>query len=147
MNRRDILTTITGGLIVTAGCLSSIDPNNETDDGVILKEFTIGNFSYTPRTVAVVLLYDNEPVLSQVYDIDAREGNVAGGRKIDIPHRQDPVKVEIRAAMDDQIEVEYPLDNTTNKCADAVVMIAEGGVLDILSEPFANGCSGSTPEA
>jgi hypothetical protein len=90
---------------------------------------SINNESATSRTVAVSVLYSEETVLSKEYKISPKKGNVVGGRVIDVPSVNEPGKVEIRAAMNDQIKVLHLEEQYEAACLQVQVWIESTGVL------------------
>jgi hypothetical protein len=122
MNRREMIGGLAGALVPFTGCLSSIG-GGSGEMGVILTNLSINNKTNTSQMVAVSVLYDGEWVFSQTYNIGPKKGNVAGGQVIDIPPANEPGKVEIHAAMNDQIKVRRLAERYEAACLQVQIWI------------------------
>ncbi|UPM41944.1 hypothetical protein [Halocatena salina] len=143
MDRRTMLGVVSGVVLPITGCLSTFESEAET--GVVLSELLVENASDTARTVTVVVLYDGTTVHSQEYDVGPKEGTVLGGTVIDIRPPEQPVDLEIRAAMGEQIRLFEPAEPDDTTCIKVHVWIERSGRLTFLSSSEEANCLDPTP--
>lgn len=92
-----------------------------------------------------MVLYDGTTVHSQEYDVGPKEGKVLGGTVIDISPPEQPVDIEIRAAMGEQIRLFERTETDEDACLVVSVWIEESGRLTFLSRTEGTDCLDDTP--
>lgn len=138
-----MLGVIPGAVLPITGCLSGLGLSDEP--GFVLTRLSIQNASETARTVTVTVLYDGTTVHAQEYDAGRKKGNRLGGEVIDAPPADQPVDIEIRAAMGEQIRVFDPTEMDDDACIMVMVRIERNGRLTFLSSNEGTDCLDTTP--